>query len=230
MGLNVKPGGAVSILLVIGFCLVASAAYANVTDLFIKFDDIKGGSTESNHKDWSDILSVKWGVSAKAPPPGGGTTSPTFKDLTWTQVEDKSSVPLFGKMGSFIDKAYVDFASPGGGSGDRVYFQMEFGGVYLTELDVIGETSALTTVSGAFAYDFIRLTYTPYDENGTPQAPLIAEYDLAANEGSLGALVSLYALGLSGPMTVPAVPVPASLWLFGSGLVGLTGLRGRLKR
>lgn len=69
-----------------------------------------------------------------------------------------------------------------------------------------------------------------------------ADWD-GVNEISLGLLNSLYATGNSGTawieklrsgagldvsiVTVPEVPVPAALWLFGSGLVGLFGLTRR---
>jgi type VI secretion system secreted protein Hcp len=223
------------ILLVLGLSLLAaSGANAVTTDLFMQFEGIDGESTRIDHLGWSYILGVKWGVSAIAPAPGGGggtAGKPVLSDLSWNQVEDKSFPPLFADIvsGTFIPTAHIDFTARGGDR-DRIYFQMEFKDVFLTSLNLSGVTGADTTVAGSFAYDFIRMTYTPYDSAGRPLPPLIAEYSLVTHTGSVGALGSLYAMGLSGPTTVPAVPIPASLFLFGSGLVGLAGLRRQFSK
>ena len=221
-------------LLVLGLSLlVVSTANATLTDLFIKFQGIDGESTEKDHGAWSNILSVKWGVSAVASNLGSGSAAgkPVFDDLSWTQVLDKSFPPLFGKIaaGNHISKVNIDFASPSG-EGDRVYFQMEFHNVLLTSLGLIGDTSAKTTMSGAFAYDTIAMTYLEYGPDGAIKDAIEASYDLRTHMGSVGDLASLFALGLSGPTTTPAVPIPASLFLFGSGLAGLAGLRRKLHR
>lgn len=212
------------ILLVLGFSLLAvSGANAVTTDLFMKFKGINGESTEKNHKDWSDILSVKWGVSAEPATPGHGTGAPVFDDLSWTQVMDKSTPALFGKIfsGKIIPTANIDFV---GATTHLIYFQMEFKDVFLTSLNLSGDTGKDTTVTGSFAYDSIRLTYTPYDAKGSPLPPVTAKYDLTSEKGSLEDLLTVYALGMAGPAAV-VVPIPASLLLFGSGLAGLLGLR-----
>lgn len=53
-----------------------------------------------------------------------------------------------------------------------------------------------------------------------------------ANEGISGSNFKLYdaTLNIIGTPSAAAVPVPAAVWLFGSGLVGLAGIRKRAKK
>jgi type VI secretion system secreted protein Hcp len=214
------------LLLLLGVSFVlSSGASAASTDLFLKFDGIKGESTEFHHPDWSEISSVNWGVSASSGGVGGGggAGKVVFDDVTWSQVMDKSITGLFSAItkGQHIKDARVDFVAPG--KQPLVYFQMEFRDVLLTNLDVIGTSSSRATIDGAFSYDFIKMTYTPQKADGSAGPSVSAEFDLKTNKGSVGSLAYLFALGTSGPTVV--APIPASLLLLGSGLLGLVGLR-----
>jgi type VI secretion system secreted protein Hcp len=215
------------LVLFIGFSfMLASGASAG---LFLKFDGIDGGSKDEKHKNWSDILDVKWGVSATSPPIGGGGSGVgtiSFDDLSWTQVMDKSIIPLFSDLGKYIATAEVDFTN----TGDKpfTYFKMEFNNVFLTDLEIKGDSKSLATIDGAFSYDFIKMTYTYTDDKGE-KIPTSASYNIKTGTGSVGALSYLFGLGISGPTTLAPAPVPASLFLLGSGLVGLIGLRRKFK-
>ena len=65
--------------------------------LFIKFDGVDGEAKDKDHKQWSDLLSMSWGVH-KA---GGGATGQTRRrgvatvdDVNITKELDKSSPKL----------------------------------------------------------------------------------------------------------------------------------------
>ena len=65
--------------------------------LFIKFDGVDGEAKDKDHKGWSDLLSMTWGVH-KA---GGGATGQTrrrgvatVEDVVITKELDKSSPKL----------------------------------------------------------------------------------------------------------------------------------------
>jgi len=161
---------------------------------------------------------------------GGGAAKPVFSDLKWNQIMDKSFPPLFTDIsqGKNLPKVLVDFTAIVGGN-ILTYFEMEFDNVLLTSLAMSGDSSSRATVAGSFAYDFIKMTYHPIKANGTLGAAITAQYDLGTALGSAADLANLYALGLSGPSS-QEVPIPPSLWLLGSGLVGLAGWRRRLRR
>jgi type VI secretion system secreted protein Hcp len=223
-------------LLALAFSLlVASGAYATTTNLFIKFAGIDGESTVASYEGWSAILSVNWGLTMEAPPHSGGGGvggPPVFEDLIWNQVIDKSFPKLFDRAakGMQTDTVLVDFTKPGGPSSkpDLTYFQMEFREVVLTTLDLSGKSGEETTFTGSFAYNFIKMTYTEYDALGRVAGRIEASYDLATNLGSPGELGALYAMGLSGPR-IAIIPLPPSLVLLGSGLLGLVGWRRKFK-
>jgi len=197
---------------------------------FIKFDRIDGESQDKNHKSWSDLLSVDWGVSA-AVVKGGGSRSgkPEFTDLSWTQTIDKSVPPLFSNIssGKTIPKVTVDFTTTFGDGGRVTYFQMVFDDVLLTQLHLGSSGDAIAELSGAFAYSKVGMTYTEYDVSGKKKGTAFAEYDLESGKGSASALAGLFALGASGPgAVIPAVPEPAT-WVAMLGGLGLLGWRSR---
>lgn len=207
-------------LLALGFSFMLSGGAS--AGLFIHFDGITGESTNIDHAGWSNILDVHWGVSATAPTGGGGAGKTVFDDLSWTQVVDKSVTALFTDivLGKYIKDATVDFTTTG--SQPYTYFQMAFQNVFLTKLTEDGKPSS-ATMSGAFAYDIISMTYTYQTATGQ-LVPTTASYNLNTGAGSVGALAALFGLGTSGPNAVVPVPIPDSLFLLGSGLVGLIGL------
>jgi type VI protein secretion system component Hcp len=210
------------VLLVLGFSLLWSSAAS--ADLFLKFTGIDGESTEFHHPHWSVISNVSWGVSIATSGGGGGMGQPVFLDLKWDQMVDTSWGPLLNEalMGRHIPTATVDFVAPG--AVNQTYFQMVFDGVTITSLDLSGHSTGKATFAGAFAYDRIEMTYWETMPNGSQGPPITASYDLRTHMGSIGNLGLLYGLGLAGPSNA-VVPIPASLWLLGSGLAGLAGLR-----
>jgi type VI secretion system secreted protein Hcp len=206
------------LLLVVGFSLLwSSVASAN---LYLKFDGIIGECTELQHQGWSVISDVSWGVTvASVVSGGGGVDRPMFQDLSWDQVMDKSFPPLFTdiSLGRHITRAQVDFTT--GGTGNTTYFQMVFDNVLLTSLALNGHSSGKATVDGAFDYRKIAMTYWEIRPDGSRGSPIKASYDLLTGKGSVADLGLLYGLGLEGSSSI--VPIPASLWLLGSGLAGL---------
>lgn len=216
------------VLLVICFSFMLSSAAS--ADLFLKFDGIEGGSTAIDHPKWIEIESCQWGVSNTQTTTGGGAGKPKFDDFSWTQEMDKSVTNLFADIasGKHIKDATVDFTAH---ISDKnvTYFQMYFKNVLLTSLNLKGTSNTIPNIFGTFAYNYIKMTYTEFDETGRKAGSQWADFDLKKNRGSVGSLALLFAQGVSGPTIVSSVPVPASLLLLGSGLVGLIGWRRAFK-
>lgn len=218
------------ILLVLGFSLLWSSGAAAA--LYLKFDGINGESVDEQHRDWSEISRVDWRVIFESQGVGGarGPVRADFADFYWQQKLDRSFPKLFTNLasGKTIFDAKVDFTTD---SEDRLtYFQMQFWNVRLTYLELDGDSNSLPTFIGAFNYDRIYMKYYAYDAEG--HATIYeAGYDVAKNTGWLPELLEVYVMGMSGPTitTTSHTPVPASVLLLGTALLGLAGLGWRRK-
>lgn len=221
------------ILLVFGLTLLWSSVASG--ELYMKFAEIDGEAADepgvSNHEDWSHALTVDWDLSMTRDGDKKSNGKPVLSDLSWTGVMDRSFPPLFQKIsqGQYIPFAMVDYTEDFTNYRNVTYFHIEFGNVLLTNLGIHGDPNELPIVSGSFAYDNIYMSYIYRDLSGKPIGLYEASYNLKTGEGSLGELATLYAMGLSGP-SVTHTPIPASLLLLGSGLLGLAGVGWRRKR
>ena len=207
----------VFVCLVVALGVTPSAASA--TSIFIQFSGIKGEATEKNHKDWSEVDSVDWSITARRPVGGGGAPRVQLSDLSWTQPTDKSIPLLFDDMtrGRLIPEVKLDFiAAPPGGQQPVTYLQLDFRDVYLSSLHLGSSGNARLELDGAFSYGRIMMTYTQYDQLGRARGTTSAAYDLKTGVGSLSALANVYALGSAGPDF--AVPEPATSALVLAGL------------
>lgn len=196
---------------------------------FLQIDDIKGESTDVLHKDWIDVSSFSWGIHSTAATGGGSAAGkPVFSPLAWTQLLDTSVPPLFVGVasGKHYQKATLEVQRPGGTAKAEPFFRMEFDDVILTALD-IGGTGGIPGVAGALQYSKVTMTYRPQKDDGTLDAPVSGGWDLKQNSAAafFGSPQVLQGLALAGP--VSTVPVPASAWLFGSGIAGLVGVSRR---
>lgn len=216
-----------SCMLLLGASLPANAG-SGATDYYLKFDGIKGGSTSEKHKDWSDLYSFSWGISATVPTGGPGAAKPIFSDFYWNQGLDSSFTPLFSDIagGKHIKKAVVDFTTFA--KEPIVYFKMTFDDVLLTSLNLSGGAGSDPSFAGSFSYGKVTLDYWEQKADGSLGAKSTAFYDLKKGVGSPVAVSAMFAQGLTGPQ-VAAVPEPETyaMLLAGLGVVGFAVKRRR---
>lgn len=95
---------------------------------------------------------------------------------------------------------------------------------YTDEMDVLGGASMYFTAAGVFdGIDYLSILENPgFEANGFVGGPFdVTGYDSTGYVDGTWQVDSYSA--------VSAVPVPAAIWLFGSGLIGLAGI-GRRKK
>ena len=95
--------------------------------------------------------------------------------------------------------------------------------VYTDEMDVVGGANMFLTADGIFdGISYLSILASPgFESNGFVNGP----FDVVGND-SAGFVDGTWQVGSYS--AVSAVPVPAAIWLFGSGLIGLAGI-GRRK-
>ena len=174
-------------------------------------------------------------------------------DVTVNDVDTDGVISYSGAIGVFTVNITTGISKPAitglqlldlnsidvsGGAGDLIF--------KLTDTDYVGSPPALTglfggTTIGSVDFDFL------YDENNTefggtsffdPAVTTTADFS-GAGTGIPGSPSASYSLTIIAELShsgsgvssfdaeIRAVPVPAAVWLFGSGLLGLVGMARR---
>jgi len=140
--------------------------------LFIKFDGIDGECNDKDHKNWSDLLSLSWGLH-KA---GAGATGQTrrrgvvtVEDVVITKEMDKSSPKLSEAVCSgkvFPKVEFHDTASYG--ETRATFLKYELKNVLVTShnLSAAGGGDAVPTETVSLNFEEVKQTYTEFDATG----------------------------------------------------------------
>ncbi len=86
-------------------------------------------------------------------------------------------------------------------------------------LNITSATQSFGSVIGAGSFSF----------DADPGDYYLSFFGEAPDLGQYGIEIAQYGIQISQPGNVSAVPVPAAAWLFGSGLIGMTGILRRRK-
>ena len=153
---------------------------ASAVDLFLKVGDIKGESTDDQHKDWIDLLSYQFGASNDSSSVGGGAGAGkvAFSDFSFTKLVDASSPLLLQATASgkrFAD-AILDVVNVGGMGGSS----------FLTyTLENVSVTSFSQSSGGdipldsfSLNFDKIRMDYRPQLQDGSLGPAISMSWDL----------------------------------------------------
>ena len=156
--------------------------------LFIKFDGVDGEAKDKDHKNWSDLQSLSWGLH-KA---GGGATGQTrrrgvatVEDVTCMKEFDKASPKLAEAilLGKVFPKVEIHNTATYG-EARATYLKYELKNVSVTSYQTAGSTSGDAVPTDAFSLNFeeIKQTYCEYDEKGGKKGNI--EFSYKVEEGS----------------------------------------------
>ena len=172
--------------------LVASLAFLSISiqpadaafDMFIKIGDIKGESTDKDHKDEIDFLAWSWSLSntGSASGGGGGAGKANVQDFTFTKFVDLSTtdIMLNTLTGERIPEA--TFVVRKAGSQPLEFLKITFKNVIVTSVSTGGsggEDRLTENVSLNFAE--VEVEYTPQKADGTAGTPKKFSYNIAEN-------------------------------------------------
>lgn len=156
-------------------------------DMFLKLKDVKGEAQDKTHKDEIDVLAWSWGMSQSGTMhmgPGGGSGKVSVQDLSVTKYVDKSSPTL------------MRLCSQGDNFGEAILTVRKAGGKDPVEYIVITMTDCIVTSistggSGgedrltenvSINFGAVKTEYQPQKPDGSGDAKISWEYDIAANE------------------------------------------------
>ena len=141
--------------------------------LFIKFDGIDGEAKDKDHKQWSDLLSMSWGVH-KA---GGGATGQTrrrgvntVEDVMVHKEVDKATPKLVEAVlsGKVFPKVEIhDTATYGEGRATFLKYELKNVAVTSHNISAAGGGDAVPSEQMSLNFEEVKFTYIEYDEKGS---------------------------------------------------------------
>lgn len=155
-------------------------------DSFLKVDGVTGESNDSNHKNWTDILSFNWGATQSgnmAVGGGGGTGEVNFKDLEVQALIDKSTPAIlkFRSSGKHVTKVELSICKAGGTQVEYTRIVLEDVLVSMADFTGVGHTDNIL-VKYRFQASKVNLHYWEQSASGTKGAETKAGWDIKQNK------------------------------------------------
>jgi type VI secretion system secreted protein Hcp len=155
-------------------------------DMFIKLGDIKGESKDATHKGEIDVLAWSWGASQSGTTHsggGGGAGKVNVQDISFTKYVDKSSPSLFLSCANGSHLPTATLVVRKAGENPLEYLKLEFETVLISSYSTGGsggEDRLTENVTLNFAK--MKLSYTPQNEKGGGESPVVTGWDIQANK------------------------------------------------
>lgn len=169
-----------AVMLLLGAAPQADAA------AFMKLGDIKGEATDSDHKDWINLLSISHVIEKTTSNTGAARqrSSTTFGDVVVTKEIDASTPKLQESIakGERLATAVIDFTRSSDAK-QGTYLKYELKNVIITSYAFNGEASGdpLPTDQVSLNFEEIKVTYYPQNRDGTSGTPV--SYSWKVTEG-----------------------------------------------
>ena len=150
---------------------------------FVNFGDIKGESTDKDHKDWVSIMGYHESVTRPfvAPKAGGSSTAPVHSEFSITKLIDAATPKLYEACatGKHIKEVTIELASAKGGS---PYLQIKLEDVVITSVANSSDPAGPVQVPSetvSLTYSAIEYTYTKHKSDGTAAGNVVAKWNVA---------------------------------------------------
>jgi len=156
--------------------------------IYLQIDGIEGDATHQEHRKWMDIEAIHWDVSRNMNTSAGSAANreasePTISEVILTKVSDSSSTKLFKEAcsGRTGKRATIHLVTTGDPGETYIEYQLTNTLIASYSIDSNGDRP-LETVKLNFTK--MEVKYIPFDDNHTPQSPMIASYDLATTKAA----------------------------------------------
>jgi type VI secretion system Hcp family effector len=181
---SMKPVALVAALM---SCAVVTPAIA-ASDVFLELTnpEIKGSSTDAGHKDWIDVSSTHYTVTAATSWLKGSQASigkPVAGVFSWTQSLDRSVPSLATQIstGKAVETAKFDFTkqtSSAIGAAPTSFMKITTKGAYLTDLSYAFTAGEAPQVDASIVYKSIEFAYQVGSSDGKPDSTLTTSWDI----------------------------------------------------
>lgn len=160
---------------------------------FISWGDIKGGSTDDKHKDWSEISGFSHGMaqqssSGRSNEGGAYQSEVDHKPFQVTKELDSASSKLYEALhnGTHIPKVIVELTRPTG-KAPMVYMRYTMTNVALSSADTAADSGANTSFPSeviGMTYTTMQWEYTKQDDTGAAKGTVATKVNLAKGAGA----------------------------------------------
>ena len=150
-------------------------------DAFVNFGDIKGESTDKDHKDWVQITSYRQSVN-RTPLVAATKSGPAFSEFTITKLLDAATPKLFEACckGTHLKEVVIELVRAGG---DPVkYMEVKLADVVITSVADDAESTGTAqhpSESIHMTFGAIEWTYTKQKPDGTAAGNVVAKWNVA---------------------------------------------------
>jgi type VI secretion system secreted protein Hcp len=157
--------------------------------VFVKYEGIVGESSDSGHDGWMDVESISWGVgrqinSNSSTQGDRESSNAVISDLQITRNMDSATPKLFLESCCGTGKEVkIHLTKTGQGSGSDVFMEYTLKNALISNYTISAHSQENSRPYETLTISFvdIEVKYTPYDENGDPQAAIAVGFDTATN-------------------------------------------------
>ncbi len=158
-----------------------------MVDFFIKFDGIKGESTDAKHKDEIDVESWSWGETHAGAPSsggGGGAGKVSMQDFHFVMKLNRASPTLMKACATGQHIKMATLSARKAGKGQQEYLTFKFQDVLVSSIQTGGseDGDVLPTDQVSFNFAKLEVEYKPEKADGSLGAAVEFRFDLKANK------------------------------------------------
>ena len=155
-------------------------------DMFLKIEGVSGESKDTNHKDWTDLVSFDWGADqsgSMSSGGGGGAGKVNFNDLKVVCAIDKAAPTILKNcaVGQHISKVEVSVCKAGGTQIE--YSRTTLEDVLVTSVKFIGaQDSDVLKIRYAFQAAKVKTQYWEQSDKGSKGAEVQMAFNIKENK------------------------------------------------
>ena len=157
-------------------------------DYFIKFDGIKGESTDAKHKGEIDVEAWSWGETYVAGPAGGGgggrSGKVAMQDFHFVMRLNTASIGLMKACATGQHIKGATLSARKAGKEQQEYLLIKFDDVLISSYQTGGSEGGGTVPTDQVSFNFAKIDveYRPQKADGSLDVGIHFKYDLKANK------------------------------------------------